>query len=259
MKRALSPKPARAPEQMAGLQKGLAAIEAFGTSRGALTLTEVADFIGSSRPAARRCLLTLLNLGYAAEDGRYFRLAPRVLRLGQAYVSSSPLPRTVQPIIEAACERTRESISVAVLDDSEVIVIARALVRRSLSAGLGVGSRLPAYCSANGRVLLSTLSDKDLEALLVRMPRPRLTPKTITEPNRILREIRLVRTRGYAINDQEVETGLRTIAIALRDKSGAEIASISQSVADSTSPLDEIVAQRLPELQAIRNQVAGML
>src|SRR5690606_30541264 len=135
-------------EYVAGLEKGLAIIEAFGIRHGTLTLSEAAEITGHTRASARRSLLTLQRLGYVASEGKYFRLAPRVLRLGHAYVASTPLCRVVQPVLEATSERTHESSSVAVLDGMESVFVARATARRSLSDGLGMGSRLPAYCSA---------------------------------------------------------------------------------------------------------------
>ena len=196
-------------EYVAGLEKGLAVIEAFERRQSALTVTEASELAGLSRAAARRCLRTLQRLGYADSDGKYYRLAPSVLRLGHAYVSSNALPRFVQPIIEAASERTQRSMSVAVLDRGEVLVIARAHVRRSLESGLGIGSRLPAYCSANGRVLLSALADPDIARLLKGMTLRRLTARTKVQPRDLLKEIRAVRARGYAANEQEVAGGRR--------------------------------------------------
>src|SRR3954453_489818 len=218
-------------ENMAGLEKGLIAIEAFEQSKLALTISEVAERTGLSRAAARRCLRTLVQLRYAATDGKYFWLAPRVLRLGHAYVSSNELTRVVQPIIEAASERTRNSMSVAVLDRPDAVIIARAVVRRSLSTGLGVGTRLPCHCSANGRVLLAGLPDREVEALLRSMPLNRLTTHTKIGAAEIMKEVRAVRSRGYAINDQEVELGLRTIAVPVHRRTGEMIASLSMSAA----------------------------
>ena len=129
-------------EYIAGLEKGLATIEAFSNGRERLSVTEAAESVGLSRAAARRCLLTLEHLGYAEYDGKYFRLAPRALRLGHAYISSNILARLVQPVIEATSERLGESMAAAVLDDTSTAVIARTAVRRSLSAGLAVGMRL---------------------------------------------------------------------------------------------------------------------
>lgn len=245
-------------EYIAGLEKGLAVIEAFSQQQPALTVTEASEAAGLSRAAARRCLLTLQRLGYAEYDGKYYRLLPRVLRLGHAYVNSSPLPRFVQPIIEATSERTQHSMSVAVLDEADVLVIARALVHRSLSSGLGVGSRLPAYCSANGRILLSEWPDGDIQRMLVGATIRRLTAYTKTNASDILKEIKAVRTRGYALNDQEVEIGVRTIAVPIRSRSGQIAASLSMSAPPEGADAKGLIAL-LPELDAARSRIEAVL
>jgi IclR family pca regulon transcriptional regulator len=245
-------------ELMAGLEKGLAAIEAFEHGKSTLTVTEVAARTGLSRAAARRCMRTLVRLRYAGTDGKYYWLAPRTLRLGHAYVSSNELTRLVQPIIEATSERTHNSMSVAVLDRPDVVIIARAVVRRSLSTGLGIGTRLPCHCSANGRVLLSGLPDGEAEAILRGMPLGRLTAHTKTSPADILKEIRLVRSRGYAINDQEVELGLRTIAVPLHRRSGETIASLSMSAPVGKAERKDLI-KLLPEIESTRLRLRTLL
>lgn len=245
-------------EYIAGLEKGLAVIEAFGRRKSALTITEVSDAALMSRAAARRCLRTLHHLGYADFDGKYYRLASRVLRLGHAYLSSNTLPRFVQPVIEAASERTDRSISVAILDRADVVVVARAHVRRSLADGIGIGSHLPAYCSANGRVLLSAFPDQKILALLGRKPLPRLTAHTKTRPRDVLAEIKAARMRGYATNEQEVELGVRTIAVPIRARSGDVTASLSMS-----APVGDFdragLIKLLPELDVARRRIESAL
>lgn len=245
-------------EYVAGLEKGLAVIEAFGQRRSALTITEASDAAMISRASARRCLRTLQYLGYAEFDGKYYRLAPRVLRLGQAYLGSNSLPRFVQPIIEAASERTQRSISVAILDRAEAVVIARSHIRRSLANGIGIGSHLPAYCSANGRVLLSAFTDQKISSLLGRRPLPRLTVHTKTKLRDILAGIKLVRSRGYATNEQEVELGVRTIAVPIRQRSGEILASLSMS-----APVGDFeragLIKLLPELEVARRRIESAI
>lgn len=245
-------------EYVAGLEKGLAVIEAFGRRKSALTITEVSDAALMSRAAARRCLRTLHHLGYADFDGKYYRLASRVLRLGHAYLSSNTLSRFVQPVIEAASERTDRSISVAILDRADVVVVARAHVRRSLADGIGIGSHLPAYCSANGRVLLSAFPDQKILALLGRKPLPRRTAHTKTRPRDVLAEIKAARMRGYATNEQEVELGVRTIAVPIRARSGDVTASLSMS-----APVGDFdragLIKLLPELDVARRRIESAL
>jgi IclR family pca regulon transcriptional regulator len=224
-----------------------------------MTVTEAATMTGLARATARRCLRSLEHLGYAEYDGKYFSLTVRTLRLGSAYLSSHPLARTVQPIIEAASERARESVSVAVLDRTDVVIIARALVRRSLASGLSIGGRLPCYCSANGRILLSGFPDREIEALLKDVPRHKLTPHTRTGVPEIMREIRRTRAMGYAINDQEVELGLRSIAVPVRNRKDEIVASVSQQLSDPAVSLKELLKTALPEIQRTRNRIASFL
>ena len=245
-------------EYIAGLERGLAIIEAFAHKQGPVTVVEAAEFANVSRASARRCLRTLAQLGYAEHDGKSFRLASRALRLGHAYLASTPLVRVSQPIIEAASGRTRRSVSVAVLDANRVAIIARSYVQRSLSSGLGVGSWLPAYCSANGRILLSGLPDTRAEALLRNTARAKLTPRTIVSIPEIMAEIRAIRVRGYATNDEEVELGLWTMAVPIRDRSSAIVASLSMSCIGTTNDRKQLI-KLLPDLQATGIRLSSML
>jgi len=246
-------------EYVAGLEKGLAVIEAFGARHPRLTISEAAGLAGLSRAAARRCLLTLQKLGYAEYDGRYFRLAPRALRLGHAYVMATPLPRVVQPVLETLSERTHESASAAILDGSDAVFIARSTTRRSLSAGIGVGTRLPAYCSATGRMLLSNLPDASVRRLFRKLPPGKLTAKTITGTAELIGEVRKARQQGYAISDEEVELGLRSIAVPVRNALGEMVAAMSLSVQSSRMGRKEMVEQLLPALETSRRILSAML
>jgi IclR family transcriptional regulator, pca regulon regulatory protein len=246
-------------EYVMGLEKGLSIIEAFGHVRGPLTLTQAAEITGHTKASVRRCLLTLCKLGYAVQTGRQFQLAPRALRLGHAYVASDPLTKVAQPILEMTSERTHESASVAVLDSQDAVFVARSTHRRSLSSGLGVGARLPAYCSATGRVLLSELPQERVAFLLNRISRPVLTPRTQTDVAAILREIALVRSQGYAVNDEELEIGLRSIAVPIRTGRGELIAALSLSVATNRMSRDEVIDRLLPELEMARRTFAALL
>ncbi|GAA5232930.1 helix-turn-helix domain-containing protein [Verticiella sediminum] len=246
-------------EYVAGLEKGLAVIEAFGLSGGALTLSEAAEITGHSRASARRSLLTLQRLGYVHAEGKYFRLAPRTLRLGHAYVVSNPLGRLVQPILEATTERTHESSSVAVLDGMEAVFVARATARRSLSNGLGMGSRLPAHSAATGRVLLSELPDDEIERRLRMVPLRKLTPRTLTDPEELSRTIRQVRVDGYAVCNEELELGVRSIAVPLQDHHGRVIAALSLVSAMPRMSTEMIVETLLPHLESARRMLATVL
>lgn len=261
MAAALEPKELRMEEKeyVMGLEKGLAIVEAFGIARGPLTLTQAAEITGHTKAAVRRSLLTLCKLGYASQAGRFFQLAPRSLRLGQAYVSSDALAKVAQPILEMTSERTRESSSIAVLDSQDAVFIARSTHRRSLSSGLGVGARLPAYCSATGRVLLSERPTAEVEFMLNRMSRPALTPHTRTRTVDILREIESARAHGYSVCDEEIEIGLRSVAVPVRNGRGELVAAMSLSVATSRMSREQVIKGLVPELETARRNFASVL
>lgn len=250
---------AGARERIAGLEKGLAIIEAFGASRPRLTLSEAAQITGLSRASARRCLRTLEHLGYAEFDGKYFCLAPRVLRLGHAYLTSTPVPKLVQPVLETMSERSGESASVSILDGTDIVFVARSTTRRSLSVGVGVGTRLPAYCAATGRVMLAAGSDAAARDALRAMTLRKLTPKTLTGIGELLDEIRAARTQGYAIGDEEIELGLRVIAVPVVDSAGRTVAAMSLAVQTKRMSRDDMVKRLLPVLEGGRRMLATAL
>lgn len=246
-------------EYVAGLEKGLLIIEAFGMANRALTLSEAAEITGHSRASARRSLLTLQRLGYVESDGKLFRLAPRVLRLGHAYLTSTSLARVVQPTLEAISERTHESSSFAVLDGTDVVFVARAATRRSLSNGLGLGSRLPAYSAATGRVLLASLPEDEALLRFNRMARHQLTPHTRVEIPVLMALLEDVRKQGYAVSNEELELGVRSLAVPIRDGSGAISGSISIVSSTARRTLENMIEHLLPELERARRMLASIL
>ena len=241
------------------LEKGLAIIEAFGQLRGAATLTQLAEVTGHTKASVRRSLHTLCHLGYATQDGRQFQLAARALRLGSAFVVSDALTRLAQPILETTAERTKESASIAVLDSQDSVFVARATHRRSLSVGLGVGARLPAYASATGRVLLGGQPRDWVRFMLNRMGRPALTVKTITSLPKVMQQVDLAQRQGYALCDQELEIGLRSIAVPILDRRGRTIAAMSLSVATSRMDVPTILEKLLPELERAKQKFPALL
>ena len=259
MREDANPRPSEDKEYVAGLEKGLSIIEAFGIVNKPLTLSEAAEITGHTRASARRSLLTLQRLGYVESDGKYFRLAPRVLRLGHAYVTSNPLSRIVQPVLEGISERTHESSSLAVQDGTEVVFVARAATRRSLSSGLGLGSRLPAYASATGRVLLAALPKDEARLLLKRSKRLQLTPHTRTGVAEIMGVLDEVRRQGYAVSNEELELGVRSLAVPLRDPEGRTIASLSVVASVSRHSVENMLDILLPQLESARRTLSGLL
>lgn len=241
------------------LEKGLSVIEAFDRSHIKLTLSEVARRADLSRAAARRYLLTLARLGYAESDGKWFWLAPRVLRLGYAFLSTTSLPRLAQPILDRIGERTQEVVTVAVLDGRSVVFLAHSASRRIISATTGVGTRIPVYCSAAGRALLAHQPDAEVERFLKAERFDQLTPKTKTEPRELRREIVKVRADGYAVSDEELEIGLRSIAVAVPDSRGQASLSLAVSLHAGRMSVARMIEQCLPELEDGRRELAAMI
>ena len=235
---------------VASLEKGLMVIEAFDASRPRLTLSDVAKLTGITRAAARRYLRTLTRLNYADFDGRYFSLSPRILRLGYAYLSSAPLSTRLQPFLEKISEETGESSSAAVLDGDDIVYIARSATRRIMSIGLGVGSRLPAYCTSLGRAILAYQSEAEIEAYLRRVRLEARTPRTVTDKAELRSILQATRAQGYAIVNEELEFGLRSIAAPLIQKSGTVSIALNISAQAGRVPASEMEERFLPALRA---------
>lgn len=235
---------------VASLEHGLAVIEAFDARHPRLTLTEVAARTDMSRASARRYLLTLAKLGYADYDGKHFSLDLRVLRLGYGLLSAAPLPRKAQPILDSLALETGESASVAVLDETAVVFMARSQSRRVFSPVVGVGTRLPAFCLSTGKVLLAERSDAEVRMLLGHTDRPAYTRHTVTDVEGIMGSIRQSREQGFAISDQEYEIGLRSIAVPVPSATGgrAEVA-MTVSVHDAHATPEDLRERILPPLQ----------
>jgi IclR family pca regulon transcriptional regulator len=242
-------------DMLGGFAKGLAVIEAFDETRQRLTIAEVARLTGLDRATSRRCLLTLAKLGYANFDGKFFRLTPRILRLGRAYLASTPLPRIVQPFLERLSETCGESCSASILDGTEIVYVARSSQRRVMSIGLSVGSRLPAYCASMGRVLLAALPAPEAEGRLRETHLAALTPHTVTDIGRLMAELQLVRTRGYAIVDEELEIGLRAIAVPLHDSNGNVVAAMNIGCQASRVSSAKMIETFLPRMEEAQKKI----
>ena len=237
---------------LGSLEKGLSVIEAFSAERARLSIAEVSALTGLDRATSRRCLLTLSELGYADYDGKYFRLTPRILRLGTACLATMPLPNMVQPLLDSLSAEIGQSTSVSIIDDWEIVYVARAAQNRLMSISLMPGSRLPAYCTSMGRVLLAALPDDAVRDILQNHPPLRRTDKSITDPNKIIEILARIRADGYAIIDQEIEIGLRSIAVPLFDSRNRIIAALNVGVAAvETEPmaLRELYLEKLYQVQ----------
>ncbi|MFG5411238.1 MAG: IclR family transcriptional regulator C-terminal domain-containing protein [Piscinibacter sp.] len=212
------------------LDKGLQVLSCFGRQHARLTVSEAARLTGSTPASARRSLLTLQALGYLDSDGKRFWMLPKALLIAHAYLASRATPALAQPLLDALSERTGESASLGKLLDDDAIIIARSTARRSLSIGLGIGSRLPAYCSAIGRVLLASLPPGEAERRVRAMPRQPLTPRTVYEVRPVLELIARCREQGFAGSDGELELGVRSMAVPVHDRSGSLVGAMSIAV-----------------------------
>lgn len=245
-------------DMMGGLAKGLAVIESFTADRPRQSIAEVSAISGLDRATARRCLLTLAELGYADYDGKFFTLTPRVLRLGTACLATMPLPQLVQPTLDQLSEVLEQSASVSILDGSEIVYIARAARRRVMSIGLAPGSRLPAYCTSMGRVLLAALPEDAARAVL-NGPLPARTPMTLTDPDAIMARLAQIRAQGFELIDQEVEIGLRSIAVPLLNARGAVVAAVNIGVAAVQKAPEDLQRAYLPALLQAQASLRPML
>jgi IclR family pca regulon transcriptional regulator len=243
------------PNFMTSLARGLSVIRSFTGQEPSLTIAEVARIAGISRAAARRCLHTLAQLGYVGSDGRAFFLNPKTLTLGYAFLSSAALPHVIQPFLERLSASLRESSSAAVLDEDEIVYIARAATQRIMSIELSVGSRLPAYCTAMGRVLLAHRPADELIAYLKRVELKPLTHRTVTRRDEFSRALDAVRDKDYAVVDQELEIGLVSVAVPVRDVSGKAVAAMNVSVQAARLAPGEIDARYLPVLRAAADEI----
>lgn len=244
---------------MAGLAKGLAILEAFGADRPVLTISDAARLTGVSRAAARRCLLQLVKLGYLLARDRHFLPTPRVLRLGAAYSAATTLAEIAQPFLSQAREQLKESISLTLLDGDFVTFIARAEAERIVSTGFRVGVRAPAWITAAGRVLLGSLSEAELKAYLDREEIAARTPQTVTSRAALADVIGEARRVGYAINDEEIEAGMLSIAVPIHDSTGSIVAALSTSTLAARATPADLQSNFLPVLHEAASRITHRL
>ncbi|MBT2439481.1 helix-turn-helix domain-containing protein [Streptomyces sp. ISL-36] len=232
------------------LARGLTVLTAFGEDRAALPLTAVAEATGLARATARRALITLEHLGYVSADGRLFRLTPRVLALGFPHLSRMPLPQIAAPHLAELSRRVHDSASLAVLAGEDVRYTARVATRRIMSVHITVGTRFPAHATSLGRVMLADLPPEERADWLARVEPRALTPHTVTGREELADILERVREQGYALVDEELEQGLRSIAVPVRDRAGAVVAAVNVAMHSSRRSTRECVDEVLPELRA---------
>ncbi|BEV17305.1 helix-turn-helix domain-containing protein [Herbaspirillum sp. DW155] len=236
------------PSFMTSLARGLAVIRAFSDSRRSLTIAQISQKTGIPRAAVRRCLHTLKQLGYADSDVNNFSLRPKILTLGYSYLSSTPLTVSAQPYLNNISRTLGESCSLAVLDDNEVLYVARSATSRVMSVALNTGSRLPAYCTSLGRAMLAHLPDDQLKAYFEKVKLRALTDKTVVSQRRLRDILAGVREQGYAVIDEELEVGLRSIAVPVRGASGNVLAALNVGAQAARVSLAQMEEEILPVL-----------
>ncbi|MCA1326717.1 IclR family transcriptional regulator C-terminal domain-containing protein [Herbaspirillum sp. alder98] len=236
------------PDFMTSLARGLAVIRAFSDMRKAMTIAQLSQRTGISRAAVRRCLHTLLALGYVDADGHYFSLGPKTLTLGYSYLSSTPLTVSAQPCLNSVTRELGESSSLAVLNEDEVLYVARSATSRVMSVALNTGSRLPAYCTSLGRVMLAAMPADELDTYFARVKLRAFTDNTVVSQRRLRDILAGIRRDGYAINDQELEIGLRSIAVPVRGASGAVVAALNVGAQAARVSRQQMEGEFLPVL-----------
>ncbi|MCA6112941.1 IclR family transcriptional regulator domain-containing protein [Bradyrhizobium cenepequi] len=249
----------RLPEGMGGLAKGLAILESFSPRRTRLTITEAAEAAETSRASARRCLLTLAELGYLEFDGKFFRPQARLLALSAGFSGTRALPQVAQPFLAAARDKLNESISLAVLDGELGLFVARAEAERLVTTGIQIGTRMDLYASATGRVLLAGWSDERVAAYLDRTALKARTKHSLVKKAALREAVRETRTVGYAYTDQELEIGLRSVAVPVFDADGAVVAAMSASASSARVTVAQMVKGFVPVLRRHADELSRIL
>lgn len=246
-------------EAILSVQRALMTLQVFSAEHPSLTLSEISKIICVSRGTTRRILITFEELGFVRRTGRQFTLTPRVLRLGYAYISSLPFWERAQPHMTELADAVEESSSIAVLDGPDIVYVARVPSRRHLTTVLTLGSRLPAYATSLGRVLLAGLPRDELRQYLETVHLQRLTPKTIVDKTRLSAELEKVRRQGYSIANGERDLGIRSAAAPIVDRSGSVIAALNVSSAPGRMSMAEMRTRIVPNVIATAKTISEEL
>ncbi|MBT2341423.1 MULTISPECIES: pca regulon transcriptional regulator PcaR [Pseudomonas] len=248
------------PDFMTSLARGLAVVQAFQERKRHLTIAQISHRTEIPRAAVRRCLHTLIKLGYATTDGRTYSLLPKVLTLGHAYLSSTPLAVSAQPYLDRMSEQLHEACNMATLEGDDILYIARsATTQRLISVDLSVGGRLPAYCTSMGRILLAALDDASLRDYLDHADLQAKTSRTLHTAESLLECLQQVRQQGWCIVDQELEQGLRAIAVPVYDASGQVVAALNVSTHAGRVSRNELEQRFLPSLLGASRDLSAQL
>lgn len=246
--------PEQKTEFVQSLARGLDVITAFSKDSPTMTLTEVSEATGLTRATARRFLMTLENLGYIRNSGKEFSLTPKVLELGFSYLSSLGLTERLSPYLVHLSEQVHESASAAILDGTDIVYVARAAGQKIMQVQITIGTRFPAAVTSMGRVLLSTLSNEEQKRILSSTELTSRTPHTKTAQEELLSELALVKEQGYSFVDQELELGLRSLAVPIRDTSGKTVAAINVSTT-ATGTAKSTIEHLLTPLQKCAGEI----
>ena len=247
------------PSFMTSLARGLAVVKAFSDQRRAMTIAQISHKTGIPRAAVRRCLYTLKQRGYADSEANNFYLKPKILTLGYSYLSSTPLTISAQPCLNHVSRTLNESCSLAVLDDLEVLYISRSATSRVMSVALNAGSRLPAYCTSLGRVMLAAMSDAELDAYFEKATLRAFTDRTIISESGLRAILIDVRQSGYAVVEEELEIGLCSIAVPVRGASGTTVAALNVGAQSTRVTRFQLEKTFLPALLNAASELSVLL
>ncbi|MDB5778962.1 MAG: IclR family transcriptional regulator [Polaromonas sp.] len=251
--------PAPGDSYVQSFARGLAVICSFSALAPRQTLSEVAAGTGLTRAGARRILLTLQTLGYVAGDGKHFRLTPRILELGFAYLSSLPIWNLAEPVMERLADQVKESCSAAVLDGADIVYVLRVHTHKIMSLNLGVGSRLPAYCTSMGRMLLAGLPDAEVQQRLLASDLKARTQRTVTDVPELIERVRRARAQGWCLVDQELEEGLISMAAPVLNQAGETVAALNISGQANRTNASVMQQTMLPALREAAKTISQLL
>ncbi|MES2103987.1 MAG: IclR family transcriptional regulator C-terminal domain-containing protein [Pseudomonadota bacterium] len=247
------------PNFMSSLARGIAVIRAFSDQQRTLTISQISHKTGIPRAAVRRCLHSLKQLGYADSEAHNFRLTPKVLTLGYSYLSSTPLAVSAQPCLNNISRMLNESCSLAVLDSNEVLYVSRSATSRIMSVALNVGSRLPAYCTSLGRVILAHMPEEALAQYFSSVTLRAYTDKTVVSRAKLMEIFATIRQNGYVIIEEELEIGLRSMAVPVRGASGRVTAALNVSAQATRISSKRMREDFLAALQNGAQELSAML
>ena len=244
---------------IAGLERGLGVIEAFDENHSRMTAQQVGERCGLSRTAARRYLLTLQHLGYVSSDSKQFWLTPRIMRLGQSYLSSARLPRIAQPVLQRVSASLQEVVYLAVLDEGEVVYVSRNGPNRAMSSGFVLGARVPGHVTSAGMLMLANLPSAQLEEWFASHELPAYTPYTIATQEDLRKEIKRIRQQGWALSEQQFDLAFRGVAVPLKDLRGDLMGALSVLMPIQGESSEAVVKRIVPVLQEAAQSLRNLI